>query len=58
MTGAVTYEQCPNGGGNKCRCGNCKVCGFPKHTAIHGPKHGQKAGSEPHGHEYQPHDSR
>lgn len=36
-SGAVTYSQCPTGGGNRCRCGTCRICGFHKHTAIHGP---------------------
>lgn len=48
--GAVTYEQCPYGGGTRCKCGRCSACGYPMHTAIHGPTYGQPAGSKPYGH--------
>ncbi len=35
---AVDYTECPNGGGHGwCKCGKCVVCGFQKHTAVHGP---------------------
>jgi hypothetical protein len=51
--GAVTYEQCPYGGGpGRCQCGTCAVCGHKKHTSIHGPSQGEPAGSEPVGHEF------
>ena len=58
--GAVTYEQCPNGGGIRafyrrypgCGCGKCALCGYPKHTAIHGPALGAGPGSQPWGHEF------
>lgn len=54
-TGAVCLESCPTwrarGG---CRCGICAKCGNQKHTAIHGPVMGEKAGSKPWGHEYVP----
>ena len=52
--GAVTYEQCPNGGGMRCKCGKCAECGNPKHTAIHGPMFGKEAGSRPAGHQFKP----
>ena len=38
--GAVDFSECPNkqwSNRGKCRCGVCRVCGFAKHTAIHGP---------------------
>jgi hypothetical protein len=52
MSGAVTYEQCPNGGGKQCRCERCGRCNFRKHMAIHGPVYGKGAGSKPWGHEF------
>ena len=55
MMGAVTYEECPRGGGTGtrgCLCGYCSTCGWAKHTAIHGPVMGQGPGSTPVGHEY------
>jgi len=34
----VRYEDCTTRDRwRRCRCGVCKVCGFPKHMAIHGP---------------------
>lgn len=37
-----------------CACpGNCTVCGFKRHSAIHLPPHGAPAGAKPWGHEYQ-----
>lgn len=52
-TGAVTYEQCPNGGGTRrCKCGICAYCGHAKHSAIHGPLFRETAGSKPYGHEF------
>lgn len=53
-TGAVTYEQCPTHGGGWCKCGRCAERGFHKHTAIHGPRYGQPAGSKPWGHVFKP----
>lgn len=50
--GAVTYEQCPKGGGARCRCGKCTKCGWQKHMTIHGPLDGESAGSKPWGHEF------
>jgi len=38
----------------RCLCGLCEVCGYPKHTAIHGTLDGQPAGSEAYGHEFEP----
>lgn len=58
MSGAVDLGECQfrryyraNYG---CRCGKCAVCGYPKHSGIHGPVFGQPPGSEPWGHEYVP----
>lgn len=51
-TGAVDLGECPKRG--KCKCGTCSVCGFQKHTAIHGPSLGQPPGSKPYDHEYHP----
>jgi hypothetical protein len=36
-TKPVTYADCPYGGGNRCRCGKCSICGHQHHVAIHGP---------------------
>jgi hypothetical protein len=34
-------------------CGpRCAVCGYFKHTAVHGPAHGQPPGGKPWGHKY------
>lgn len=52
-TGAVDLSACPSRWGS-CRCAKCAVCGFRKHKAIHGPFHGQPAGSKPYGHEFIP----
>jgi hypothetical protein len=50
--GAVDVFDCPSGG--KCKCGKCMVCGFHKHTAIHGPVNGGGPGSKPYGHAFRP----
>jgi hypothetical protein len=53
--GAVCYHDCTTRNGRGvCRCGKCAACGWPKHTAIHGPAYGQGRGSKPVGHEFQP----
>lgn len=53
-SGAVLHEDCPTRGGARrdCRCDFCAVCGYRKHTAIHGPLAGNGAGSRPWGHRY------
>jgi hypothetical protein len=53
MTGAVDFDACPS---RRCYCGKCKVCGFPMHSAVHGPVLGQPPGSKPFGHEFMPMD--
>lgn len=53
MSGAVDLNECRRSV-NRCTCGKCARCGFPKHMAIHGPKYGQPPGSEPYGHEFEP----
>lgn len=56
--GAVVLEDCPNRwhSGRSiyavCYCDPCRICGYSKHTAIHGPRFGGKAGDIPWGHEY------
>jgi hypothetical protein len=54
--GAVDFNECPRSGYvrslNYCECGHCAVCGFPKHTTVHGPSYGQPPGSEPYDHQY------
>lgn len=53
--GALLPSACPSRDGMfRCRCGKCSVCRFPKHTAIHGPRQGEPAGSEPWGHQFIP----
>lgn len=42
MTGAIDMNECPRGGGNRCRCALCARCGLHKHTALHGPIWGHK----------------
>jgi hypothetical protein len=55
VSGAVTYEQCPDGGGpRRCKCGRCARCNNKKHTAIHGPVNGGGPGSKPYDHEFVP----
>jgi hypothetical protein len=57
VTGAVDLDKCPDRMRARsrmlvCKCGKCSVCGFPKHTAIHGPVNGKGEGSKPYGHEF------
>jgi hypothetical protein len=59
--GAVDFKECPYYLARKawkCRCGSCDVCGFHKHTAIHGPLYGGSVGSAPWGHEFRPSNAR
>ncbi len=37
-----------------CRCGPCRVCGNPKHSAVHMHKAGDKPGDLPYDHEFVP----
>lgn len=37
-----------------CRCEKCDVCGYGKHSPMHGPIYGQPIGSAPWGHEFVP----
>jgi hypothetical protein len=62
MSGAVDLSECPGRGRGRtrvgsigplwCMCGQCAICGYHKHTGIHGPLHGQPPGSRPFGHEF------
>ena len=62
MIGAIDFEECPKfkypvadpRHGKACRCGKCVVCGFVKHSAIHGPMDGGLPGSKAWGHEFIP----
>lgn len=57
MAGAVDLDECPGAlryGSRRCDCGKCRVCGFSKHMAIHGPFDGQPPGSKPWGHQFEP----
>jgi len=52
--GAVDLDACPRDGKwHGCGCGVCRICGFTKHKAIHGPIYGQPPGSAPWGHEFE-----
>jgi hypothetical protein len=57
----VVFEQCPqrlertlSGRIRRCRCGRCRVCGFQKHSAIHGGKAGHEGEPMVYGHEFEP----
>ena len=52
--GAVDLSECPTGAGNRCRCDRCRVCGYRKHMAVHGPMYGEPPGSKPWDHEFVP----
>lgn len=65
MSGAVDFAECPNVRlvrcGRKamrrvrgCPCGTCAICGYPKHSGVHGAVNGALPGSAPWGHEYVP----
>jgi hypothetical protein len=52
--GAVDLCDCPYRP-RACKCEpKCKVCGFGKHMAIHGPVFGRSPGSKPYDHEFDP----
>ena len=53
--GAVELAECPFQP-HPCHCAMCRVCGFGKHMAVHGPVFGQPPGSTPYGHEFAPED--
>lgn len=46
--GAVDLYECYR----PCKCEICRVCGYRKHTAVHGPFLGQLPGSKPWGHQF------
>lgn len=52
--GAIDLTKCPQYVHRRrgCRCGSCAICGYPKHTAIHGPVNGGAPGSRPYGHQF------
>lgn len=55
--GAIDLDECPQchpRQRRRCRCGDCSVCGNPKHSAIHGASFGEKPGSKPFGHKFVP----
>ncbi len=56
MMKAINIEDCPGGGGDRCRCEICACCGYRKHAAIHGPVwRTGKLMDEPYGgHEFKP----
>jgi hypothetical protein len=56
MFGAVDFEECA-WGCNKCHHGKCKICGFNKHCAVHGPVYDELPGGKPYDHEFEPTDS-
>lgn len=55
MIGAVDFSECPT---KKCRCGICRVCGFQKHMAVHGPYFDAPPGSKPYDHQFVAQESR
>ena len=48
----LTYRKTKVMNRGTCRCGACKICGFPKHSAVHGPVYGQPPGTKPWDHEF------
>ena len=57
--GAVDLSRCPQRlrgilRSSYCRCRKCSVCGFPKHTGVHGPVFGKEPGTKPWGHKFSP----
>jgi hypothetical protein len=50
--GAVDFSECPSP--RRCPCGHCDLCGYPKHSGIHGPVYGEPPGSKPWGHAFVP----
>lgn len=53
--GATDGNACPTRHpGGMCRCEpRCAVCGWGEHDAIHGPRFGERPGSEPWGHQFE-----
>ena len=47
--GAVDMSRCSM---KACRHGVCDRCGYPMHSAIHGPVNGGEPGSRPFGHRF------
>jgi hypothetical protein len=54
MSGAVDFNECIRDSWERCQCGRCMRCGFPKHSGVHGPVNFEPPGSRPWGHEYVP----
>ena len=53
--GASIDITCPTRRGTRsCRCEKCDVCGYGKHSPLHGPLFGRPVGSPPYGHEFVP----
>ncbi len=52
QSGAVLVDECPTYP-HKCKCGKCRLCGYDKHSAIHGAVNDGHAGSKPFGHEFE-----
>lgn len=53
MSGAVDLNECPHKVGH-CKCGECAICNYQKHSSLHGPFFGEPPGSEPYDHEFVP----
>lgn len=52
--GATDISECPDRDTKyTCRCVKCSVCGFGKHTAVHGPIMNGVPGGKPWGHKFQ-----
>lgn len=54
---AVDFDECEpdtRWGTRLCRCGKCKVCGYPMHSAQHGGVYGEPKGGQPYDHEFVP----
>lgn len=56
MSGATDWYECrTRTRAGTCRCEpKCKVCGWGKHMAVHGPFFGKPPGSKPYDHEFEP----
>lgn len=55
MAGAVDLSECPQSQSLRaCKClPKCRVCGFGKHMAVHGPMQGELPGGKPYDHEFE-----
>lgn len=56
MSGAIDVYACQTRTPkfHNCRCELCVICGYRKHTGIHGAIYGEPEGSKPWGHEFRP----